>query len=73
MKVGTRVLITAGWSSFHHRRGVITQIEPFIMVLLEGERKPLRMGHREFIADPEPSLLIQALHKATGWFRKRLV
>jgi hypothetical protein len=75
MKVGSRVLITAGWSSFHHRRGVITQLDPYLMVLLDGEAKPLRMGVRELIVDPENNRasFLKTVLNALTWFCRRLV
>lgn len=53
MKRGDAVLVVAPWSSFHGMRGEVTQAEPHVMVLLDGETKPLRMGATEIIPAEE--------------------
>jgi hypothetical protein len=57
MKVGARVLVFAEWSSFRGMRGTVTQSAPFMMVLLDGERQPLRVGKSEVLEESEPLTL----------------
>lgn len=47
MKIGTRVEVRVG--SFTGVHGRVTQVVPFIMVLLEGEAKPMRYGETELL------------------------
>jgi hypothetical protein len=49
--VGEPVIVVATWSSFRGRKGVVTQVTPFVMVQLEGEAFPLRMGAGEVVAE----------------------
>lgn len=59
MRVGDRVLVRRSGgahdpNSFAGQFGRVTQDVPFLMVLLEGERKPLRFGERELVRVETP-------------------
>jgi hypothetical protein len=41
--VGARVRVTAHWSSFRDMSGRVTQVEPCVMVLLDGYIHPIRI------------------------------
>gem|GEM_PF-6634427 len=60
MKVGDPVEVTARWSMFRGKRGHVTQLEPYVAVLLEGERLPLRLDDSSLrvvgAIDGEPNL-----------------
>lgn len=43
MNVGDRVRVSALWSEFWGMNGVVTQTEPCVMVLLDGDRYPIRV------------------------------
>ena len=57
MRVGALVVVVAQWSSFHGQRGRVTQREP-LMVLLDGERQPMRFGEREVVEESEPRHMV---------------
>lgn len=57
MIVGAAVIVIAPWSSFRGQRGRVTQREP-LMVLLDGERQPMRFGAREVVQEPEPQHIV---------------
>lgn len=54
MKVGTRVLFVADWSSFVGMHGHITQVEPRLMAVIGDDPRPMAIGESEVIPDPEP-------------------
>lgn len=49
MKIGQRVLFIASWSSFKGKRGHVCQTEPVLMVVMDDDPKPIRVGEREVI------------------------
>lgn len=51
MRVKDRVRVTAAWSSFYGMRGRVTQVEPHIMIIIEGDVQPIRVGEREIVLD----------------------
>lgn len=53
MSPGDRVLFIAPWSSFKGQRGKVTQTEPCLMVVFPDDPRPIRVGEREVIPDPE--------------------
>lgn len=54
MKVGERVIVVASWSSFFRQHGEITQVDPFVMIRLDGDDpRPIRVGEREVIPEEE--------------------
>ncbi len=48
MKVGQRVLFIARWSTFLGKRGHVSQTAP-LMVVMDDDPKPIRVGEREVI------------------------
>ncbi len=52
--IGDRVLVVAGWSTFYGQRGRITSYEPRTMVLIDGEKKPMRFGESEIVVESTP-------------------
>lgn len=49
--VGERVIVIAPWSTFRGERGVVVQTRPHLMVRLDDDPRPLRMGDGEVIAE----------------------
>jgi hypothetical protein len=45
--VGDRVVVHAQWSSFHGMRGVVTQVRPVLMVLIDDDTYSIAFGERE--------------------------
>jgi hypothetical protein len=41
--VNDRVKVVAHWSSFRGMRGTVTQVAPYLMVRLDGDRYSLRI------------------------------
>jgi len=60
MRVGDRVLFTAMWSSFFGMKGRVEQLTPHIMVRIDGDSYPIRVGSREITVD------VQSLIAMTG-------
>ena len=58
MRPGDRVVFTAQWSSFYGMRGAVAAVRPNMMVLLDGDSHPIRVGPKEVTSDEptEPSL-----------------
>jgi len=54
IKIGDRIRFVAHWSSFHGMRGVVQQLRPHVMVLIDGDTYPIRVGEREVIVDAIP-------------------
>lgn len=54
-RVGERVIVVSEKTNFRGMHGEITQIRPFVMVLLDGERLPIAFGTSELIAEEESS------------------
>lgn len=54
MRVGERVRFVAAWSSFYGMTGAIVQMQPHIMILIDRDKHPIRVGEREIAVD-EPS------------------
>ncbi len=54
VRVGDPVIVTAHWSSFRGMRGRVTQTSPHLMILIERDTYPIRVGVREVTVD-EPS------------------
>lgn len=46
---GDRVLVFAYWSSFYKMAGTVTQVAPYLMVRVDGDSYPIRMGDRECV------------------------
>lgn len=42
--VGDRVVVVAQWSEFRGKRARVTQLVPHCMVVVEGDRFPIRVG-----------------------------
>ena len=54
---GDRVVIFAHWSSFYRQQGTVNATTPHLMVTVDGDTYPMRMGERECIRiddAPEP-------------------
>ena len=47
MKIGDRVQVVALWSSFHTMKGRITQLEPVLMIVIDHDKYPIRVGAQE--------------------------
>lgn len=50
-----RVIVFAAHNSFRGQRGRVVQREPFIMVLLDGERLPMRFEPNEIVPEDDAS------------------
>ncbi len=53
VRTGDRVRVTAAWSSFVGMAGVVKQVQPHLMILLDGDRMPIRVGEREIAFDSD--------------------
>lgn len=53
MRRHQRVIVVSEKTNFRGMRGRVTQIDPFIMVQLDGERLPMRLDSSELIAEEE--------------------
>lgn len=51
--VGERVIVCPGWGSFDWKHGVVTKVEPHVMVLLDDERLPMRFDDHLIIPEDE--------------------
>ena len=60
MKVGARVVVTARWSSFHTMKGRVTSTTPHLMILIDHDVHPIRVGDREVALVEEPLTLTGA-------------
>lgn len=58
MRVDATVVVVAGWSTFRARRGRVTATQPHLMVLLDGEPKPMRFGDREVVEESNPGPMV---------------
>ena len=47
MRVGDRVVVTAMWSSFHTMKGRVVATAPHLMILIDHDVHPIRVGERE--------------------------
>lgn len=56
MKVGDRIVVTALWSSFHTMKGAIVSMSPHLMVLIDHDMRPIRMGEREVALEESSSV-----------------
>ena len=54
MRIGDPVRVTAAWSPFYGYRGTVTQVTPHLMIRIEGDSYPIRVGEREVVRE-EPS------------------
>jgi hypothetical protein len=54
MNIGDRVTVFSGWSSFRGCMGKIVQLKPYVMVLLDGEDKPMAFGTSEIVEESNP-------------------
>lgn len=52
--VGDRVRVVAHWSTFVGMGGLVTQVTPWLMVRLDGDKHPLRIEEPSVVLD-EPS------------------
>ncbi len=53
LRVGDAVAVVAQWSSFCGMKGKVTALAP-LMVLIHGDKYPIRVGEREVVLE-EPS------------------
>lgn len=53
--VGERVIVVSEKTNFRGMPGEVTQTEPGIMVLLDGERLPMAFGLADLIGEEESS------------------
>lgn len=49
MRVGDRIEVTARWSSFVGKRGRVTEMHPFMMVVLDDDPRPLRIEEQSVV------------------------
>ncbi len=56
MRPGDRVRVVAPWSSFKDQRGELVTTEPHVMVRIDGDSYPIRMGRGEVVREPEEVL-----------------
>jgi hypothetical protein len=56
VRVGDLVCVAAQWSSFYGMKGKVTAIAPHLMILIHGDKYPIRVGEREVVVE-EPSEL----------------
>lgn len=49
--VGERVMVIAPWNTFFRQRGRVTQVTPYVMVLLDDERLPMRFDAGTLVAE----------------------
>ncbi len=54
MKPGDRVVVVAHWSTFRGMRGRVVATMPHLMILIDDDKYPIRVGTREVVVD-EPS------------------
>ncbi len=54
MKPGDRVVVVAHWSTFRGMRGRVVATSPHLMILIDDDKYPIRVGTREVVVD-EPS------------------
>jgi hypothetical protein len=54
VKVGEPVEFVARWSSFFGMRGRVVQVDPFPMITVGDDPRPIRVGAREVIPVDEP-------------------
>lgn len=47
MKVGDRIVVTAMWSCFHTMKGRVVQLEPHLMIIIDHDKYPIRVGVHE--------------------------
>lgn len=47
MRPGDRIEVTASWSSFRGQRGRIVATAPHLMVVLDDDPRPMRVGQTE--------------------------
>ena len=52
--IGRRVEFVATWSSFVGMLGTIVQVRPHLMVRLDDDPRPIRVGDREVLLIEEP-------------------
>ncbi len=53
MYVHDRVLVFAFWHTFRGARGRVTQVKPYLMVLLDGDRYPMRIEEGAVIREQD--------------------
>ncbi len=56
MKPGDRIIVVAHWSSFRGMKGVVVAMVPPLMVLIDGDKYPIRIEAKSVVID-EPSSL----------------
>lgn len=49
--VGQRVVVWPRWNSFCGKSGEVKQTDPYVMVLLDGERLPMRFDRSELLEE----------------------
>lgn len=47
MRPGARIIVTAQWSSFYGMKGTVNATSPHLMITIDGDTYPIRMGARE--------------------------
>ena len=55
VRLGTRVTVTAQWSSFRGMRGAVIAVHPHVMILIDGDKYPIRVGAKEITEDDMPT------------------
>lgn len=55
MKPGDRIIFTAHWSSFYGYRGAVAMTKPHLMVLIDGDSYPIRVGAKEIAPEDMPT------------------
>lgn len=43
MRIGDRIEVRSDWSSFDGQRGRVTQMAPYLMVVLDDDPRPIRI------------------------------
>jgi hypothetical protein len=55
MRPGDRVIVTAQWSSFFGMKGAVAAVRPHLMILVDGDSYPIRVGPKEVTEDERPT------------------
>ncbi len=52
---GDRVVVTAQWSSFFGMKGAVASVRPHLMILIDGDKFPIRVGAKEITPEDLPT------------------
>jgi hypothetical protein len=55
-RVGDRVSVNAHWSSFYGMRARVVETRPVLMILIDGDRLPIRVGEQEILEEADTTL-----------------